>query len=119
MRGQLAALLAALALALAGCGGTSKRMDQCAGAPTFATVVFPNVVMPKCLPCHSMTVMGTNRMGAPVGLDFDTYDLVKPNIEMFADAITSGLEPPMSSGITTTKADRSAVITWRMCNFPP
>jgi uncharacterized membrane protein len=108
-----AAALIALAFA---CG--SDKPAPCSAPPTFTRDVFPIVQM-KCLPCHSSTKTGESRMGAPPGLDFDTYDATMPNQARFADAITSGLEPPMSvPQLATTAEERDLVSDWRRCSYP-
>src|SRR2546423_1745019 len=88
--------------------GTSPAMDPCRMTPTFTNDVFPMIVMPKCLTCHSTARMGIDRNNAPSDLNFDSYELVMANEAKFADAIVSGREPPPMMGqlTATTETER-------------
>jgi hypothetical protein len=96
--------------------------------PSFAVDIAP-IVQAKCLPCHSMNKVGPQRRGAPVGLDYDTWPEVMADEGGFADAVTSGTQPPMgvipgtqppvTSSISVTTAERESVGQWRSCGFRP
>lgn len=62
---------------------------------------------------------GAARNGAPVDLNFDTYELTEPHLPEFADPISSGREPPMGLDppLITTAEERELVSKWRMCGF--
>lgn len=107
-----------VALLLGGCG-SGGGPDICADAPTFTNDIRP-IAQQKCVQCHSQTLVGDARNGAPAGLDFDTYETTQPNIQAFADAISSGREPPMGLDppVATSAAERDTVSRWRLCSFP-
>lgn len=97
--------------------GSAEVIDPCAGSPTYTNDIRP-IVEARCLSCHSSALAGAARNGAPAGLDFDSFDSTEPNLATFADAITSGREPPPESGLATTEAERDVVQAWRACSYP-
>ena len=107
-------------LLLAACGGGDDRPDLCDQTPTFNRDIRPAIVEQKCIQCHSVTLTGPLREGAPDGMDFDDYATTKPNIEAFADAITSGRQPPrdLMPSLATTKEERAVASKWRVCDYP-
>ena len=109
------ALLGLLALAC----GKGPPADFCSDAPTFTNQIRPTIVEEKCIQCHSAALEGTARNGAPVDLDFDTYESTEPYLAQFADAISSGREPPMGLDppLITTAEERDLVSRWRTCGF--
>ena len=102
---------------VAGCADAPVP-SACETPVTFTNDLFPVVVEPKCLPCHSETLRGTARNGAPDGVDFDTYAQVRPRAAAIADAITSGIEPPQNAPVIVTSEDRALVRAWRSCGYP-
>jgi hypothetical protein len=110
--------VAALALAALGCG-TDPNVDFCSDAPTFTNQIRPTIVEEKCIQCHSEGLVGAARNGAPPDFNFDTYESTEPVLREFADAISSGREPPMGLDppLATTPAERDLVSKWRMCGF--
>lgn len=108
-----------VALLLWACSG-QEGPDFCADSPTFTNDIRPTIIEAKCIQCHSETLMGVARNGAPDGMNFDTYASTEPNIQDFANAISSGREPPMGLNppLVTSAAERDTVSRWRMCGFP-
>ena len=102
---------------LAGCGGGSTA-DPCRDAPTYTRNVQP-LIETACLGCHSQRLSGEARKGAPEPLNYDTFELIEPDIIAFANAFTSGAMPPADSGITVSRDERSIVSSWRRCGFLP
>ncbi len=115
LAGPIAVLLAVL-----GCGG-GANVDFCTDAPTFSRDIRPTIVEEKCIQCHSSSLVGSARAGAPADLNFDTFESTQASLEVFADAISSGREPPMGLNppILTTAEERDRVSKWRMCGFKP
>ena len=109
------ALLGLLALAC----GQDLPADFCTDAPTFTNEIRPTIVEEKCIQCHSEGLQGAARNGAPAELNFDTFDSTEPYLAQFADAISSGREPPMGLDppLVTTAEERDLVSKWRMCGF--
>jgi uncharacterized membrane protein len=112
-------LLWVSALLIGGCG-ESTTSDVCASAPTFDRDIRPSLVEDKCINCHTTAKTGPERRGAPPDLNFDTYDTTLPNVDAFADAITSGRQPPpnLEPPLSTTAEERDLVSVWRQCGFP-
>ena len=110
--------IAVLALLASACGQAPPG-DFCSDAPTFTNDIRPTIIEEKCIQCHTASLEGSARNGAPAGLDFDTFDSTEPHLSSFADAISSGREPPMGlePPLVTTAAERDLVSKWRMCGF--
>ncbi len=95
-----------------GCGGDDGD-GRCDAPPTFAEDIAP-IADAKCITCHAP---GAARRGAPLNLNFDTWPAVEPVVETFADAITSGRQPPVGFEPTVTVEERALVSRWRTCGF--
>src|SRR5262245_60042985 len=102
-----------LALVAAACGSDPER-DRCLEAPTYTNAIRPQIIEPKCLMCHSVDKTGADRMGAPDGIDFDTYEIAKPRFEDLSSAITSGCEllPMLMSLILVSEGECEFVCKW-------
>ncbi len=72
----------------------------------------------RCTNCHSSQLTGAARNAAPVGTDYDTYDLAKPNAQKIYDRVADGTMPqagyPPFQG--TEKDD---MLAWADCGAPP
>lgn len=114
------AIAAALLLSMSACAGTEVP-DECADPPGFAEDVRPVIVQPKCSQCHSESLMGGLRNGAPEGLNFDRLDQFADRKNEFVEAITSGREPPptLDPPIEMTALERDLADRWRFCGFLP
>lgn len=107
-----------IGLFVAACGG--EPPDPCEDAPRYEPTI-KALVDTHCINCHASDVSGTNRQGAPIGLDFDDFATLQPNIEQFADSFTSGLMPPRDQPTNpplTSAGEREQVQLWRQCGFP-
>lgn len=102
-------------------GSTSS--DACGGEPgptweSFGQEFFTNY----CTRCHSESLQGTARDGAPYDRNFDTLELVRKNsraIERAAAATpeqTNTLMPPGDP--KPTDAERMTLGTWLACGAP-
>jgi uncharacterized membrane protein len=76
-----------------------------------------------CTSCHSSTLSGVERHGAPDGHDFDTLDgvlLVAEHIDEYAafgpDANNQEMPP---SGPSPTDAEREMLGAWLACEAAP
>ncbi len=47
-----------------------------------------------CVSCHATTNSGAQRNGAPIGVDFDTYDSAKASAQRANTRIQAGTMPP-------------------------
>ena len=74
----------------------------------------------NCLACHSSTLTGGNRKGAPTGADFDIYSEA---IEHGASAVKRGVidmnMPPSASPLPLlTDEQKQALKNWQALGFP-
>lgn len=103
------------------CGGGDKPpADKCIDAPTYTNEIRPLIIEAKCLGCHDSSLKGVDRNNAPDHLNFETYELMQPNLTEAAAAITAGREPPptLMPPIMVTAEERDLVRDWRDCGFP-
>jgi uncharacterized membrane protein len=97
------------------------------GAECDASLTYENFGMAfmasYCTGCHSSTLTGADRNGAPAGHDFDTLDgilLVADHIDEHAAAgpdATNEEMPP--SGAMPTQAEREMLGAWLACETAP
>lgn len=73
-----------------------------------------------CTSCHSTDLVQGERADAPLGVDFDTYDLVRANAQrIFARAADDQMDPtwmPPAGGPTVD--ERYNLGDWLACNAP-
>jgi cytochrome c5 len=116
-----------------GCGGggggghgghTGPTGATCpdSGAPTAQD--FGRAFMESyCLPCHSASVTGTARQGAPQDVNFDTLEDVRAFKEVIDSHAAAGpngthtLMPP-SSRVQPSQDDRIKLGQWLACGAP-
>lgn len=123
MRRWLPVLLLALPLSLVvGCSGSSEDDDSPSDGPTVdctGTVpTYSEVTMwTACTSCHSSTLSGGERAGAPPGIDYDTYAGAKANADLGVSEVYEGAMPyPDGSGVTDEQ--KTAFYTWAKCGTP-
>jgi uncharacterized membrane protein len=79
-------------------------------APTFADV--QPIIQSRCTPCHN-------------GVDPDgpwplvTYRHVADWADVVRDEVLTCAMPPEDGGIPMTDEDRTAILTWIRCGYPP
>jgi uncharacterized membrane protein len=100
----------------AGCSDdASTGGDNCDTVKGYAEL---SSAFSKCTNCHSSALTGAARNAAPVGTDYDTYDLAKPNAQKIFDRVSDGTMPqpgyPQFQG--TEKQD---MLDWASCGAPP
>lgn len=69
----------------------------------------------KCTTCHSSTLTGASRAGAPAGIDFDMYDAAVMDADRALSEVESGSMPP---GGNLSSADKTQIINWASCDTP-
>jgi uncharacterized membrane protein len=111
--------LCVLAFLLAACGSSRACRNQ-NQAPSYANDI-QGLVAAKCEVCHGAAVKGADRHGAPVEINYDTYDLLK---EQTVDPMASDLEghtmPPLNLGATDlTSSERDLLLQWVYCGAKP
>lgn len=71
----------------------------------------------KCVTCHSSSVTGAARAGAPPAINYDTYESAKLNAPKGMDEVYEGAMPP--AGLPTlTEAEKTQIYNWASCDTP-
>ncbi|HVV87485.1 MAG TPA: hypothetical protein VHE35_30795 [Kofleriaceae bacterium] len=101
--------------ALAACGGDDDlpSVDCTAPVPAFGEVHAFSLV---CVNCHSTTVSGVQRFGAPPGVNFDDYASAMTHAEEAARRVFSGDMPRAG---TVAESDKQVLYRWALCGTPP
>ena len=103
---------------LVGACGSAPVCDDPSNPPDFATQVAP-LLASRCLPCHSVSVRGPNRQGAPRESNYDTYEQAAVNAQAMANRAASESQPmpPRSSGLPRlTASELSLLRQWVSCD---
>ena len=109
---------------LIACGGSSgsdsaEAADEpldCTETTSWASVGAP-FVYTWCTPCHSPTLSGDDRQGAPDGVDFGSYEDVLTYADRIEDRIFNEAAPMPPAG-GPTEAELAAMATWLECGLP-
>lgn len=111
-----------LVVALTACGSDDEEEEEelpevdCSGAiPTFDEVTAFSEV---CANCHSTSLSGDDRNGAPTTINWDDYDSAKANAEHGVEEVFEGEMPPEGSGETLTAEQKEQVYLWGLCGTP-
>ena len=113
-------LIALIALASA-CGGDDgdDGVDpnlpevDCATVPAYGELNLVNF----CTGCHSSTLPASMRSAAPVGVDYDNYDVSVASAERGVVRVFANTMPPGGAGVIA-EADREAFYNWALCGTP-
>ena len=99
---------------IAGCGSDLPDIDCSAepAIPTYAEVE----LFATCSVCHASTATGSLRMGAPVGIDFDSHAAARASAEPAVEEVYAGNMPP--AGIAATEAQKHQLYVWGLCGTP-
>jgi uncharacterized membrane protein len=116
-----------------GCGGGDEDEDEHEGTATGATCPSSNgptaqnfgtqFLQTYCLSCHSASVTGTARQGAPTDVNFDTLDEVRvhsAHIDSHAAAgpNATNSEMPPANRTQPTQQEREKLGQWLACGAP-
>ncbi|MEO1334624.1 MAG: hypothetical protein AAFV29_03235 [Myxococcota bacterium] len=105
-------MLLAATLGASACGDPDDD-TTCVDPPTFVVDIQP-IAARVCVSCHAE---GAVRRGAPIDLNFDSLEAIRPVVDRFADAITSGRMPPVDFVPGITGLERAITSEWRACGF--
>lgn len=83
---------AAALLTLAGCGGS--ELGECPPNSQNQQDFGSSILYITCTGCHSQALTGADRQGAPVGKDYDTPAMVRPQSEEIYASVQTGTMPP-------------------------
>src|SRR5688500_1079200 len=71
-----------------------------------------------CSNCHSTTLSGDDRNGAPSEINWDDYASAKAHAEEGAQEVFEGEMPPEGSNQTLTAAQEEDLYLWALCGTP-
>jgi uncharacterized membrane protein len=112
----LAMTLCAGLLLVGACGGDDNLpIVDCDAVtvPTYAQLT----ILDTCTGCHASVLEGNERGGAPLGVDFDTYELAAEHAEHGVAEVYEGAMPPPGIGETTPQ-QRQDFYAWALCGTP-
>jgi uncharacterized membrane protein len=95
--------------------------------PPTSTLTYANFGEPfmadYCTRCHSSTLAGSERMGAPLFHDFDTLEGIVPVADHIDETAASGPAATNESmplnGARPTLEEREQLAEWIACGTPP
>lgn len=93
---------------------TTPLVDcETATIPTFSEVT----IWPKCTNCHASTLAGSDRGGAPPGIDYDVYASAVQYADLAVEEVEEGAMPyPDGSGVTAE--EKQSLYAWAECGTP-
>ena len=74
-------------------------------------------IMSLCTSCHSSTVTGSKREGAPGDVNYDSYAAAKSHASSGAAQVNGGEMPP-SGEPQPTAEQKTALYAWAACGTP-
>ena len=113
-------LLVPLTVLLFLCGCGSKEVPGLDCPIGTAAVTYSGQIKPlldlKCVACHSS--QASNRYGAPLGIDYDTYAAARRSGDVGLLVIGGGTMPPQNQGFPgMPQEQRCLVNTWVRTNY--
>ena len=108
-------LAIALMLPLSGCGDDAQTIDC-----SMSTLSYNNFgsqfMTDYCTSCHDTSVSGASRNFAPVGVNFDTLELVQNQSNRVNLRAGEGTGmPPSSASSQPSSAERDLLSEWIVC----
>jgi len=114
MRRPIRALLVlSLAQMLTACSSPSSVDCATVTVPRYSQMT----AWGRCVTCHSASLSGASRAGAPAGIDFDNYDAALADADRALSEVEAGAMPPSGSPkLSGTEKDQ--IIHWASCDTP-
>ncbi len=103
-------------LAAIGCGDEAALPTVDCATPAVPTYAMVTALTTSCVNCHSSTLSGGARFGAPTGLDYNTFASAMTNATEGAAEIFAGSMPPAPAIIA--EADKQVYYRWALCGTP-
>lgn len=71
----------------------------------------------RCVACHSSSLSGSSRAGAPGDINFDNYDAALADADLARSEVEAGAMPPSGSP-KLSAAEKDQIINWASCDTP-
>ena len=125
---SILAFLSLFLLALSGCGGDdggdggmmmnpAEPFGACPSDSTAQEMAGAQAITDNCLLCHSASVAGVARQGAPSSRNFDTAADVMQHASRIHARVQAGSMPPSTVGGSLGTADQEAVRVFLACGI--
>jgi uncharacterized membrane protein len=95
-------------------GGHGNSADGSDGSVTYSQDVAP-ILDANCIGCHAAYREGADRNGAPVGVDFDTYEAAAESGQAANTRVQAGSMPPPGP---LSEEDKETFQAWADGGFP-
>ena len=118
-----AILFIAVAVVLNACGGSEEEVDvtACNADTVSYDIYIQPLVANNCLGCHSSSVEGDDRNGAPSNINFDSYDELSSYAATAVARVVAGTMPPEGESAPAIGAlsqdKRDCFAAWRDKDF--
>lgn len=89
-----------------------EGLGDCPTDGAAAEAAGQKVVAAQCASCHSSQLTGSQRVGAPEGMNFDKLDIVRAQAEEMLGEVEEGAMPP---GAKLADADIENMRVWLAC----
>ena len=94
------------------CSGGGTPVDcQAITVPKYADMT----AWSKCTNCHSTSLSGPSRAGAPAGINFDKYDDAVMDADLAKSEVEAGAMPP-GGGLSAD--EKAQIVDWASCDTP-
>ena len=104
-------VVAMFALLAAACGEDLPDVDCDTADPRpFAEVT----LLVGCTGCHATTLGEGSRNGAPLGIDYDTYEAAVASAKVGVESVYAGRMPPVGA----PEPDKEIFYAWALCGQP-
>ncbi|MBK7827083.1 hypothetical protein [Nannocystis sp.] len=106
-------VLLSLSHLLFACSGATNVDCKQVTVPKYAAMT----AWARCTNCHSSSLSGGSRAGAPSGINYDSYDAAVADADIALSQVDSGSMPPSGSP-KLSAAEKDQIINWASCDTP-